>query len=356
MKKIVSLLLATTMALSLAACSPSQPKPSEAAQPSAAAESQPGGSGGSGVALDTYTRLTMSSASIGGALYTWGASMGAILSENVENLELTNEASNGPAANLGLVASGQSDIGVVTDSVAYEAYTATGDYEGEGDKYTNIRAMYVSYPSALQIFTIKGSGITKLEDLQGARIGFGPSGSSGDLIGHNILKVLGIEAGTETFLGWTDTIDNLKDGLIDVCVDVGGYPHSSRQELEATNEVVYIELTQEQLEKVNEAYPYYKIGDIPQDTYKYLTDDYSTLMMWYDVICADTMDENLVYTIAKASYDSVEDLAAVSSLAQFLYPENLEYCSIPLHPGAIKYFEEMNIEIPDSLYPPEYTK
>lgn len=354
MKKLGSLFLTAVAVLSLASCS-SDPKPSQdpaASTPPAAGSEVPGVTG----ALDEYTRLTMSSASIGGALYTWGASMGAILSENVENLELTNEASNGPAANLGLVSSAQSDIGVVTDSVAYEAYTATGDYAEAGEQYKNIRAMYVAYPSALQIFTVKGSGITKLEDLNGARIGFGPSGSSGDLIGHNILKALGIAAGNETYLGWTDTIDNLKDGLIDVCVDVGGYPHSSRQELEATNEVLYIELTADQLKTVNDAYPYYKIGDIPQDTYKYLTDDYSTLMMWYDVICAQDMDPNVVYTITKASYDGVDDLAAVSSLAQFLYPENLEYCSIPLHVGAIRYFEEAGIEIPDALYPPEYTK
>lgn len=348
MKKLLSLILATAMVLSLASCGGAATQsPSPSGEPSTAGT-------GSSMGLETYTRLTMSSASIGGALYTWGAAMGAILSEKIDNLELTNEASNGPASNIGLVSSDQTDIGVVTDSVAYEGYTGTGDYEGQA--YPNIRGMFVAYPSALQIFTVKGSGITTLEDLQGARIGFGPSGSSGDLIGHNILRVLGIEASAETYLGWTDTIDNLKDGLIDVCVDVGGYPHSSRQELEATNEVVYIELTEEQLAAVNAEYSYYKIGDIPQDTYKYLTDDYTTLMMWYDVICTDEMDADIVYTITKAAYDNAEELGAVSSLAKFLYPENLEYCSLPLHPGAIRYYEEAGVEIPEGLYPPGYSK
>lgn len=350
MKKTLCMLLALAMTLSLAACG------GESKNDTPSTPNEPVNTDELTGSLSDFTRLTICSASIGGALYNWGANMGSILTENVDNLELTNEASNGPAANLGLVCSNQSDIGVVTDSVAYEAYTGTGDYDGQADLYNNLRAMYVAYPSALQIFTIKGSGITKLEDLNGARIGFGPSGSSGDLIGHRILEVLGIKASDESFLGWTDTIDNLKDGLIDVCVDVGGYPHSSRQELEATNEVIYIELTDEQLKQVNEVYSYYKIGTIPQDTYKYLTKDYNTLMMWYDVICTVDMDANIVYTLTKASYESAEDLSLVSSLGQYLYPENLEYCSVPLHVGAIKYFEEAGIEIPDSLYPAEYSK
>ncbi len=287
MKKLFSLILVSALVLSLAACGDSAQQTPSSSQGEAAPAEITG-------TLSQYTRLTLCSASIGGALYNWGANMGAILTEKVDNLELTNEASNGPAANLGLVCSGQSDVGVVTDSVAYEAYSGTGDYEGQADKYSNMRAMYVGYPSGLQIFTIKGTGITTLDDLQGARIGFGPSGSSGDLIGHKILEVLGIKAGEETYLGWTDTISNLKDGLIDVCVDVGGYPHSSRQELEATNEVVYIELSDEQLQQVNEVYPYYKLGTIPQSTYKYLTEDYDTLLMWYDVICTSEMDANTV--------------------------------------------------------------
>lgn len=369
MKKTLSVLLSAAMVISLAACggsqpaattaAPAAPAATQAAAPAAApaetkaeapAETKAEEAAASEeLALKDFTRLTMSSASIGGALYTWGAAFGSTINEHVKNLELTNEASNGPAANLGLVSSGQTDLGCVTDSVCYEGYTGTGDYEGK--PYPNIRGMFVSYPSGLQIFTIKGSGIEKIEDLDGARIGFGPSGSSGDLIGHRILDVLGIKAGSETFLGWTDTIDNLKDGLIDVCVDVGGYPHSSRQELEATNEVVYLELSAEQLAAVAEAYPYYKQGTIPQDTYKYLTEDYDTVLIWYDVICQDTMDEELVYTLTKAAFAIVPDLVEINSVSKYMDPNNLPFCSIPLHKGAARYYEEMGIEIPDAIKP-----
>ena len=362
MKKLLSCVLSIGLIASLTACGGGSAAPATTAAPAAttAAAAAPAAAETTAAAaeaastdakpaLKEFTRLTLSSASIGGALYTWGAAMGSVLSENVENLELTNEASNGPAANLGLVSSGQTDIGVVTDSVAYEALHGTGAYEGK--PITNISTMFVGYPSALQIFTTKESGITTVEDLQGKRIGFGPSGSSGDLIGHDILGVLGISAGQETFLGWTDTIDNLKDGLIDACVDVGGFPHASRQELEATNEVVYIELSDDQLKQVNEKFPYYKIGQIPQETYKYLTKDYNTVQIWYDVLCAPDMDEDTVYNIVKGAYGSVDSLAQVSSLAQFLYPENLEFCSVPLHKGAVKFYQEAGVEIPAELMP-----
>lgn len=348
--RIISLILSLVMALSLVACGGDTA--SDDASNGGDVSTDPAEITGS---LGSFTRLTMCSASIGGALYNWGANMGSILTENVENLELTNEASNGPAANLGLVCTGQTDIGVMTDSIAYEAYNGTGDYEGQADTYNNLRTMFVGYPSALQIFTIEGTGIESVEDLAGKRVGYGPSGSSGDLIGGKVLDALGIVPAEKSYLDWTNTISNLKDGLIDACVDVGGFPHASRQELEATHDIVWLELSDEQIAEVNEKFPVYKPGPIPADTYKDLTDDYNTVMIWYDVCCTTALDANTVYTITKAAYDSADDLSQVSSLGQFLYPENLEYCSVPLHVGAIQYFEEVGVEIPDSLYPPEYS-
>ena len=33
--------------------------------------------------------------------------------------------------------------------------------------------------------------------------------------------------------------------------------------------------------------------------------------------------------------------------------ESFVNCSVPLHPGAIRYFEEKGYEIPEKLIPPE---
>ena len=107
----------------------------------------------------------------------------------------------------------------------------------------------------------------------------------------------------------------------------------------------------DQLKQVNEKFPYYKIGQIPQETYKYLTKDYNTVQIWYDVPCAPDMDEDTVYNIVKGAYGSVDSLAQVSSLAQFLYPENLEFCSVPLHKGAVKFYQEAGVEIPAEIMP-----
>lgn len=355
--KYLALVIALAMILSLAsACSGTGAAPASTApatsESSAPAESPADTSGE--LKLDTYTRLTMGSASIGGALYNWGATIAPILGEHIKNLEITNEATNGPAANLGIVSTHQSDIGVITDSVAYQGFHGIGQFENED--YSNVRTMFVSYPSAVQVFTIPGTGITSVADLEGKSIGFGPAGSSGDIIGHDVLKSLGITPGKETYLSWSDTINNLKDGLIDACVDCGGFPHSSRQELEATHDIVWLTFTDDQINTVHDAFPYYLSGYIPKDTYKDLTEDYHTWMVWYDVCCADDMDPDLVYKIVKAAYESQDDLTQVSSLGQFLYPENISNSTIPLHVGAIRYFEEMGIELNDAQYPPEYTK
>jgi TRAP-type uncharacterized transport system substrate-binding protein len=42
---------------------------------------------------------------------------------------------------------------------------------------------------------------------------------------------------------------------------------------------------------------------------------------------------------------------SVHKSAQEVEPKNVLYSPIPLHPGAIKYYEEVGIKIPEKLRP-----
>jgi TRAP-type uncharacterized transport system substrate-binding protein len=75
-----------------------------------------------------------------------------------------------------------------------------------------------------------------------------------------------------------------------------------------------------------------------------------------DIICHKDADPDTVYMLVKAAYGVAEPFAAVSSLAKYLYPENITGCTIPMHTGAIRYFEEKNIKLADVNYPEEYKK
>jgi len=52
------------------------------------------------------------------------------------------------------------------------------------------------------------------------------------------------------------------------------------------------------------------------------------------------MDEDLAYNIAKALYDNVAELKEINKTAEQIDETKLSETSIPLHPGAQKYFDE----------------
>ena len=62
------------------------------------------------------------------------------------------------------------------------------------------------------------------------------------------------------------------------------------------------------------------------------------------------MPDDLVYAITKAVFENINDLQAVHPAAsQTTVDFTLTATPVPLHPGAIRYYEEVGAVIPDRL-------
>ena len=64
------------------------------------------------------------------------------------------------------------------------------------------------------------------------------------------------------------------------------------------------------------------------------------------------MDDQTAYDLTKAMFENLDDAHSVN---QGLSPLTLDNAFVslgaPLHPGAIKYYEEVGVDIPDNLRP-----
>ena len=64
------------------------------------------------------------------------------------------------------------------------------------------------------------------------------------------------------------------------------------------------------------------------------------------------MDEELAYQITRAMFENIADLQAVHPAANQTTVEfTLAATPVPLHPGAIRYYEEIGATVPDRLRP-----
>ena len=69
------------------------------------------------------------------------------------------------------------------------------------------------------------------------------------------------------------------------------------------------------------------------------------------VVNAD-MDEELAYQLTQLLFENTDELIAVHPAANDTTVEfTMNSTPVPLHPGALRYFEEVGAEIPDRLRP-----
>lgn len=295
-------------------------------------------------------RLLLGTSSQGGTYYVWGGGWAKIMGQNVPGVDISVEVTGGPTSNIQLIQSGDMDLGFVTSWLAGEAYNGTGWAK---EKYDKIRSIFPMYASVLHMYSLQDEGIKTIGDFDGKHVSVGAPGSTSDQAGRTLLEALGINPGKISSLPTNTAVDGLRDGTIDAGFAVTGVPGPFMLDLETTHNVQHIGLAPEDMDKVLAKYPYWSKGVIPKGTYKHQTEDTPIIAFWNLAVASKDLSEDLVYNLVKTTFEKHQDLLAIDPTAKETVVENIVNSSIPLHPGALKYYREKGLTIPDSLIAPE---
>lgn len=296
-------------------------------------------------------RMSIATGSSGGVYYLWGGALAKIWSDNIEGVTFNVEATTGQVPNVKLMEAGQLEVSMYNVATAYEAWEGIGDYSDQ--KYRKQRALFAMYPSYYVMTSLADSGIDSIEDWEGKRISFGTAGGTVDVIGRNILNTLEIQPANILNSGWPDVPGQMRDGLVDAIGAIGGQPWPPLADLETTHELVFYDFTEEQIEKLQQAYPYFVAEPLPAGAYKNQPADYSSLAFWNLVVASEEVSEDVAYQMTKLAVENLDTLKAThpSTAQYFDIQAVLRVSPIPLHPGAIKYLREIGAEIPEKLIP-----
>ncbi|WP_156854467.1 TAXI family TRAP transporter solute-binding subunit [Oceanobacillus sp. AG] len=299
---------------------------------------------------DEESRLLLGTSSQGGTYYVWGGGWAKIMGDSIPGLDISVEVTGGPVTNVQLIDQGEMDIGFVTTWLGGEAYEGIGWAD---KKYDNFGSLFPMYPSILYLYSLQDIPIETIQDINGKHISVGPPGSTSDIAGRAVLDNLGIETREISALPTNTQVDNLKDGLVDANFAVAGAPGPFMLDLEATHDVRHIELSDEEIDKMLEDYPYWTTYEVPSDMYKDLDEDITQIAFWNVAIASLELSEELVYELVKQTFENHQQLLNVDPTSKDTLAENVIHNGMPLHPGAYKYYKEIGIEIPDELVPPE---
>lgn len=307
---------------------------------------------GFGVPALAQNQLSIATGGTGGVYYPIGGGLAEVINAQVEGFSATAEVTGASVENMGLIATGDADLALALADTVAQAYAGTGRFEGQ--QLPMVRGLASIYANMVQIVALEGSGITTLADLRGKRVSIGAPGSGTEVNAAAILQANGItyDDVEEQRLNFNETADALANGDIDAGFWSVGAPNSSILNLATTNSIVMLELSESELAAAQAADATFALTTLPGGTYTGVDNDITVLGIPNVLVVSAEMPDDLAYAITRAMFENIADLQAVHPAANETTVEfTMSATPVPLHPGAIRYFEEIGATIPDGLRP-----
>lgn len=290
--------------------------------------------------------LTIGTASQGGTYFIYGTGLAAMISQNLD-VNASAEVTGGPIQNATLVETGDHQVGLLTMGPAYEAWTGESEL-APGVEHKQLRALFPMYQTPFEAVALASTGIDDVSKLDGKRVSVGPAGGTAATYWPRFFEVIGVSPNV-SFAGASDSTGQVKDGLIDAFSFAAGVPISAFSQIAAENDVNIFGFTEEQRGQILEAMPEVSAYDIGEDMYPGIP-AHGTVAMWNFATASAEMPESLAYEITKLVMENNEAMLQIHAAAVETLPENADQNTfLPYHPGAVRYFDEAGIEIPDEL-------
>jgi TRAP transporter TAXI family solute receptor len=293
------------------------------------------------------TSFTVGTASQGGTFFVYGSGWANLVAEEL-GITGAGEVTGGPMQNMALVHTGDLAFGLTTLGPAAESLQGTNPI-APGLAMDKACAIFPMYQTPFHLAALSSSNIDSIADIPaGARIGFGPAGSSADTYFPLMLEDLGI-AFERRNGGWDDLGSQMQDGLLDAIGFAAGVPIPTVSQLEVQTDINIVGFTEEELEKITADFPVARY-EIPAGTYSTLDGPLASVAMWNFAIANCDLPETFVYEATRIAMEDNARMVNIHSSAVESLPEHWDKNNVLMwHPGAARWFNENGASIPDDM-------
>jgi hypothetical protein len=284
-----------------------------------------------------------------GTYYAYGGVIAQVLNAKLDDIQLSVQSTGASKANIYLIVDGEAEFATVQNDVMDYAMNGTELFEGEGesDGFSTVCALYAE---VCQI--ISTADITDIADLKGKRVSVGDAGSGVEFNAKQILAAYGIDIEKDiekNNLSFGDSSDALKDGKIDAFFCTAGAPTTAITELATTNKINILSVDDEHAGILAKDYPFYTTYSIPGGTYPGIDADAQTVAVKATLICSSSLDDEVVYNVVKTIFENKDEITEAHAKGAELDPAYaVSGITVPFHPGAQKYFDEIGVTITET--------
>lgn len=305
----------------------------------------------------------LATASTGGTYYPVGVAIATLTKVKLQptkKIGMSAINSAGSGENIKLLRDNEAQFAILQGLYGYYAWNGKGPLTQDGPQ-KDLRSVSMLWQNVEQ-FTIlsskaKSGTIDDMAGLKGDRVALGKKNSG--TIGSNtiLLENLGIDVNKDyelVYVGYGPSADALQNGQISAMGTPAGVPTSAVTRAMAAmgDKVQLLNFTDDQVKQADGGLNLWTPYLIPADTYPGQKKDVNTIAQPNFLAARADLDEEAVYLITKTLYENLPFLNAIHMATKAMdIKKAIAGLPMPLHPGAVKYYKEVGIAIPDHLMP-----
>jgi uncharacterized protein len=305
-------------------------------------------------------KYVIATAGIGGIDYPVGVGIATIASLKLKQkykLLFSAITSAGSCENINMLHKGEINFAILQGLCGSMAWQGKGKHKDEPKK--DLRSITMLWQN-VEHFTvlskyIQTGNIRDLEALYGKGFSIGGRNSAARVSARIIFEALGIDQNKMQlhYLDPSSALTALQQGNIKGMNTPGGIPSSivcnACGSLGAENFQI-LEFTKEDLKKVNKNYPIWSEYIIKRGTYPKQKKDICTIAQPNFLVVTKDTPKETVYLLTKTIYDNLSFLHDVHDITNAISLEKaVDGLPMPLHPGAVQFYNEKGINIPQRL-------
>lgn len=294
-------------------------------------------------------RLFLATGSAGGTYYALGNSIAQLWNTELDNkVEIITQSSGASVENIKRIESGEAQLIMAMNDTADDAWKGRGEFH---NKMTHFRSIGVIYPEVLQGVVLQDSNIDGFHDILGKNIAIGPNGSGSAAFIKEIIHLENLSKQNLNLFHIVieDGISSMKQGRMDGLLGFFAVPSGGINDLAEERQIKLLSFSEELIKKIKEKHPLISRFTIPAGVYGN-HQPVNTISLKAVLFCKNDLPNELVYDLTKTLYEHRNELAGYHVAGHYLeLATALEGVTVPLHPGAAKYYKEKGLKIPYEL-------
>jgi len=311
--------------------------------------------------LSTNRPYILTTATVGGAYYPIGVAIATISKSQLQpehNISLSAISSAGSLENIKLLRDNEAQFAILQGLFGAWAWNGEGPVRNPQTGMRSIGAMWLNVEHFVLLSSLVKEGtLSDLGTLQGERFVMGARNSGAEQSGRFILETLGIDfedGMTMAYMGYEGAASAMQNGNV-VGINVpAGAPTSAITQAFAQmgDRIALLNFSAEELARLNGRYNLWDVYEFQPGIYPNQNTLVRTIASPNVLVVRSDVPDEVVYRVTKMIWENLGTMQDIHAATKDMKLEiALRGLTAPLHPGALRYYRERDLDIPPHLIP-----